>query len=74
MSDEGKRSVAWSTTVPSGGQGKILLQRYDVSGNTDGNVLTIKASGEVHRPSITYLENNHLALTFFEFNRFFMSF
>ena len=21
MSDEGKRSVAWSTTVPSGGQG-----------------------------------------------------
>ena len=68
MCDEGKRSVAWSTTVPSGGQGKILLQRYDVSGNTDGNVLTIKASGEVHRPSITYLENNHLALTFFEFN------
>ena len=63
----GERAVSWSSTPPSGGSGSILLQRYNADGSSNGNLINLDNSGEIQRPSVTFLENGSTAVTFFKY-------
>ncbi len=63
----GERAVSWSSTPPSGGSGSILLQRYNADGSSNGNLINLDNSGQIQRPSVTFLENGSTAVTFFKY-------
>ena len=44
------------------------MQRYDASGNEIGSTVNVRTGSSLQKPSLTYLENDYIALTHVELN------
>ena len=62
---DGRSVVAWQTGQPGGGASKVLVQRFDAAGNTDGGVVEVQDSPYGSGPvRVEWLSNDSVAVTF----------
>ena len=62
---DGRSVVAWQTGQPGGGASKVLVQRFDAAGNTDGGIVEVQDSPYGSGPvRVEWLSNDSVAVTF----------